>query len=216
MHSNLTGSIPATSNGSPPRHGHGSHRQHQHQHQHHQSSKYRSNDAAAAADCDMKQQPAVWTWLNALGADGVRMMTPSYPGSPAATKTPVESPNNSTSGGTRPQVRRQSTAPTDSFVAVKRNNLAAHTRQHVSTSGVLFGISGLSGLRSHDEASNKRKNGSSSQSCTKCYTTATPEWRDGPAGAGTLCNVCGLVFAKKRARKDRDSWSLVNNARGGF
>lgn len=62
----------------------------------------------------------------------------------------------------------------------------------------------------------KKRKVSPPQTCVKCHTTETPEWRNGPAGPGTLCNVCGLVFAKKRARRDRDSWSLdVNNARGG-
>ncbi|GAM23173.1 hypothetical protein SAMD00019534_063480 [Acytostelium subglobosum LB1] len=33
--------------------------------------------------------------------------------------------------------------------------------------------------------------------CYKCKTTTTPEWRKGPDGPATLCNACGLSFAKK-------------------
>ncbi|GAM19675.1 hypothetical protein SAMD00019534_028500 [Acytostelium subglobosum LB1] len=33
--------------------------------------------------------------------------------------------------------------------------------------------------------------------CYKCKTRKTPEWRKGPDGPATLCNACGLSFAKK-------------------
>ncbi|KAJ8658300.1 biofilm regulator 1 [Lichtheimia ornata] len=32
--------------------------------------------------------------------------------------------------------------------------------------------------------------------CHSCHTTETPEWRRGPDGARTLCNACGLHYAK--------------------
>ncbi|KAG1196861.1 hypothetical protein G6F70_007105 [Rhizopus microsporus] len=32
--------------------------------------------------------------------------------------------------------------------------------------------------------------------CHSCGTTETPEWRRGPDGARTLCNACGLHYAK--------------------
>lgn len=37
----------------------------------------------------------------------------------------------------------------------------------------------------------------SSTYCLHCGTSETPEWRRGPAGPRTLCNACGLQFAKK-------------------
>ena len=33
--------------------------------------------------------------------------------------------------------------------------------------------------------------------CTICKETETPEWRKGPEGNHTLCNACGLNYAKK-------------------
>eukprot|EP01089_Gocevia_fonbrunei_P009361 TRINITY_DN21642_c0_g1_i1.p1 TRINITY_DN21642_c0_g1~~TRINITY_DN21642_c0_g1_i1.p1 ORF type:complete len:206 (+),score=35.63 TRINITY_DN21642_c0_g1_i1:66-683(+) len=33
--------------------------------------------------------------------------------------------------------------------------------------------------------------------CYHCNTTDTPEWRRGPAGPKTLCNACGLQYAKR-------------------
>jgi len=37
--------------------------------------------------------------------------------------------------------------------------------------------------------------------CTDCGSTESPEWRKGPAGPKTLCNACGLRWAKQ-VRKD--------------
>lgn len=34
------------------------------------------------------------------------------------------------------------------------------------------------------------------QTCLGCSATSTPEWRRGPMGPRTLCNACGLVYAK--------------------
>ncbi|CAK5273636.1 unnamed protein product [Mycena citricolor] len=34
------------------------------------------------------------------------------------------------------------------------------------------------------------------QQCLGCQATSTPEWRRGPMGPRTLCNACGLVYAK--------------------
>ncbi|KAI1335939.1 hypothetical protein F5Y15DRAFT_396275 [Xylariaceae sp. FL0016] len=37
--------------------------------------------------------------------------------------------------------------------------------------------------------------------CTLCDTTDTPQWRPGPSGPSSLCNVCGLVYRKRKARR---------------
>ena len=45
--------------------------------------------------------------------------------------------------------------------------------------------------------------------CHWCGTARTPEWRRGPEGKGTLCNACGLYFAKvekeckEKCKKDK-------------
>lgn len=38
------------------------------------------------------------------------------------------------------------------------------------------------------------------RSCHECHRHNTPKWRRGPDGDGTLCNVCGLLFAKRNSR----------------
>eukprot|EP01119_Soliformovum_irregulare_P011642 TRINITY_DN293_c3_g1_i2.p1 TRINITY_DN293_c3_g1~~TRINITY_DN293_c3_g1_i2.p1 ORF type:complete len:454 (-),score=62.25 TRINITY_DN293_c3_g1_i2:58-1419(-) len=42
--------------------------------------------------------------------------------------------------------------------------------------------------------------------CHMCGVTETPEWRRGPAGDHTLCNACGLHYAKslKKQKKERE------------
>ncbi|KAI1392849.1 uncharacterized protein F4822DRAFT_143168 [Hypoxylon trugodes] len=38
--------------------------------------------------------------------------------------------------------------------------------------------------------------------CTDCGTLDSPEWRKGPQGPKTLCNACGLRWAKKEKKKN--------------
>ncbi|KAM4064586.1 GATA zinc finger domain-containing protein [Hirsutella rhossiliensis] len=47
----------------------------------------------------------------------------------------------------------------------------------------------------------KQRTRNSRMKCHACGTGETPEWRCGPDGLGTLCNVCGLVFAKQQRRR---------------
>eukprot|EP00127_Corallochytrium_limacisporum_P000917 Clim_evm1s33 gene=Clim_evmTU1s33 len=35
------------------------------------------------------------------------------------------------------------------------------------------------------------------KACSECHTTQSPEWRRGPLGPKTMCNACGLRYAKK-------------------
>jgi len=38
-------------------------------------------------------------------------------------------------------------------------------------------------------------------SCQFCHTRDSPEWRNGPLGKRTLCNACGIQYAKKMKKK---------------
>ena len=38
--------------------------------------------------------------------------------------------------------------------------------------------------------------------CYHCSSNITPEWRKGPLGRNTLCNACGLQYAKIVKRED--------------
>ncbi|RDA89495.1 hypothetical protein CP533_6810 [Ophiocordyceps camponoti-saundersi (nom. inval.)] len=53
------------------------------------------------------------------------------------------------------------------------------------------------------KSSSIKRNRNSRMRCHVCGISETPEWRCGPDGIGTLCNVCGLVFAKQQRKKSR-------------
>ncbi|KAI5121881.1 hypothetical protein M0805_001087 [Coniferiporia weirii] len=46
---------------------------------------------------------------------------------------------------------------------------------------------------------------SDGQKCLGCGATSTPEWRRGPLGPRTLCNACGLVYAKMIKKRGQDT-----------
>ncbi|KAG8905915.1 hypothetical protein FRB99_007995 [Tulasnella sp. 403] len=47
----------------------------------------------------------------------------------------------------------------------------------------------------------KRSRATPPGKCHSCFSTETPEWRRGPDGARTLCNACGLHYAKMIKRQ---------------
>ncbi|ODM22733.1 hypothetical protein SI65_00322 [Aspergillus cristatus] len=48
------------------------------------------------------------------------------------------------------------------------------------------------------EESDRRKRLKGEYRCSDCGTSDSPEWRKGPKGPKTLCNACGLRWAKKK------------------
>lgn len=46
--------------------------------------------------------------------------------------------------------------------------------------------------------------------CVTCGRTDSPEWRKGPLGAKTLCNACGLRWAKRNQKRKNDSGNTAN------
>ncbi|KAI9436766.1 hypothetical protein F5148DRAFT_930893 [Russula earlei] len=50
------------------------------------------------------------------------------------------------------------------------------------------------------------------QTCLGCNATSTPEWRRGPLGPRTLCNACGLVYAKLIKKRKRDAARRAANS----
>ena len=40
--------------------------------------------------------------------------------------------------------------------------------------------------------------------CVTCGRTDSPEWRKGPMGPKTLCNACGLRWAKQMRKVDKE------------
>ncbi|PKS08251.1 hypothetical protein jhhlp_005194 [Lomentospora prolificans] len=50
--------------------------------------------------------------------------------------------------------------------------------------------------------------------CTDCGTLESPEWRKGPNGPKTLCNACGLRWAKKEKKKQLSGLSNAPTGAG--
>lgn len=55
---------------------------------------------------------------------------------------------------------------------------------------------GSGGFANGDNKSRKRGRAAPPGRCHSCNRAETPEWRRGPDGARTLCNACGLHYAK--------------------
>jgi len=65
------------------------------------------------------------------------------------------------------------------------------------------------GKRSSEEGPRRRRTVYTSHRnlhCFMCGVTETPEWRRGPNGDHTLCNACGLHYAKslRKQRRERE------------
>jgi PAS domain S-box-containing protein len=51
--------------------------------------------------------------------------------------------------------------------------------------------------------------------CTDCGTLDSPEWRKGPSGPKTLCNACGLRWAKKEKKRTGVGGNVAGVPTGG-
>ena len=61
------------------------------------------------------------------------------------------------------------------------------------------------GGTSHSDKKSKKVKSADEYVCTDCGTLDSPEWRKGPKGPKTLCNACGLRWAKKEKKKSGGS-----------
>ncbi|GAA6039317.1 hypothetical protein JCM8097_003262 [Rhodosporidiobolus ruineniae] len=50
------------------------------------------------------------------------------------------------------------------------------------------------------------------KACESCGTVNSPEWRKGPTGAKSLCNACGLRYARSVARQKKQAEAAANGA----
>jgi len=47
--------------------------------------------------------------------------------------------------------------------------------------------------------------------CYHCSTRETPRWRTGPEGKNTLCNACGLRYAKYKKTVNTNNGVILYN-----
>lgn len=93
-----------------------------------------------------------------------------------------------------------------------RSGPAIASSQHVSPSAAAL-TSATNSTPLPPKRVRKRKD-ETDQSCLCCSATETPEWRKGPTGPRTLCNACGLLFAKQCRKKEMEAQGRGERPRG--
>ena len=68
---------------------------------------------------------------------------------------------------------------------------------HFSVLNSAVGEQGNDFPHEKEKRQRRKKNADIDLKCLECSTRETPEWRRGPKGPKTLCNACGLKYAKK-------------------
>lgn len=66
------------------------------------------------------------------------------------------------------------------------------------------------GFAGADNKTRKRGRAAPPGRCHSCNRAETPEWRRGPDGARTLCNACGLHYAKLTRKIGKDAMNSSN------
>ncbi|KZM20848.1 sequence-specific DNA binding [Ascochyta rabiei] len=66
------------------------------------------------------------------------------------------------------------------------------------------------GFAGADNKTRKRGRAAPPGRCHSCNRAETPEWRRGPDGARTLCNACGLHYAKLTRKIGKDAMTSSN------
>jgi len=83
------------------------------------------------------------------------------------------------------------------------NNNTEHREGNTSTTGLIY-------ARNYEREASKRRR-SQDFECDFCGSRNTPEWRRGPGGKNTLCNACGLKYAKQRRSENETKKKLDIN-----
>lgn len=88
------------------------------------------------------------------------------------------------------------------------NTYYSHINHKPARNAYMGSLSNIKSPSTHSKQMSKprksrnRSKGMENNVCHACHTTSTPEWRKGPAGPRTLCNACGLLFAKSCRRRE--------------
>ncbi|KAK4197817.1 hypothetical protein QBC40DRAFT_284876 [Triangularia verruculosa] len=86
-------------------------------------------------------------------------------------------------------------------------DLNVHSRKAAETLEWMHEDDKPSNARRRKRARRRDSDISSLAACKKCGVMDSPRWRAGPAGPATLCNVCGLLYAKRSRRHGSGSES---------
>ncbi|KAF1927633.1 uncharacterized protein M421DRAFT_171808 [Didymella exigua CBS 183.55] len=86
----------------------------------------------------------------------------------------------------------------------------ANGYDHETSSNYGDDMKGGGGFTGADNKTRKRGRAAPPGRCHSCNRAETPEWRRGPDGARTLCNACGLHYAKLTRKIGKDAMTSSN------
>lgn len=162
----------------------------------------------------------------------VRTSSPAIPTAESSTSNGYTSHGLPTTGGSAAGVSRsypqvaQAThyqsprQPWDDFT--QQANQTRATRYDPHSTQLVRGQHSSPGTQSVEDACDdmsrrkkmRKSHGTEQYVCMTCGRTDSPEWRKGPQGPKTLCNACGLRWAKEVRNKGDDSLSAVGTSNG--
>ncbi|KAK3945982.1 hypothetical protein QBC46DRAFT_63764 [Diplogelasinospora grovesii] len=91
----------------------------------------------------------------------------------------------------------------------ERAREAGGPRKHYEDDDVsMYGGESLKQQYSMSEVKKRRGRAAPPGRCHSCNRIDTPEWRRGPDGARTLCNACGLHYAKLERKRQLENRSI--------
>ncbi|KAI8626632.1 hypothetical protein F5Y19DRAFT_216818 [Xylariaceae sp. FL1651] len=155
------------------------------------------------------QSPAVF---NQAAADAQAMPPPERPLNIALTRENLEG----VTAGNRPDsigdkmARYEGTSFTDTIEMLTGLRYVEGERSRGITTGgssptLIKGDAGIAIPVDRDPKTGEKKKKlkiAEEYVCTDCGTLDSPEWRKGPSGPKTLCNACGLRWAKKEKKRN--------------
>ncbi|CAK7265667.1 white collar 2 type of transcription factor [Sporothrix epigloea] len=141
---------------------------------------------------------------NNLGSNGPA-------GAPSTSASTVVGGPNSAAVGLGPSPINAATADTIEMITGMRYDSNRSLRLVKGDAGIAFSVT-----RDQRTGGEKKKKARLAEEyvCTDCGTLESPEWRKGPSGPKTLCNACGLRWAKKEKREKKKAAASV--AGGGI
>ncbi|KAI6005803.1 white collar 2 type of transcription factor [Pisolithus albus] len=162
----------------------------------------------------------------------VRTSSPAIPTAEGSTSNGYTSHGLPTTGGSAAGVPRSypqvvqathyqsSRQPWDDFT--QQANQIRATRYDPHSTHLVRGQHTSPGPQSVEDASDdtlrrkkmRKSHGTEQYVCVTCGRTDSPEWRKGPQGPKTLCNACGLRWAKEVRNKGDDGLCTVGTSSG--
>ncbi|GAA5837717.1 hypothetical protein JCM3766R1_000563 [Sporobolomyces carnicolor] len=94
---------------------------------------------------------------------------------------------------------------------IRTSELIPSTSNTYGALGIGISANGKKGDGSSEKRRRQKQKseGDSDLVCRDCGRTDSPEWRKGPEGPKTLCNACGLRFAKLKSRLDKQASGAI-------